>query len=86
LSKVTIYTTSNCPYCVSAKSLFKKLGIAYEEVSLEGKNELRMKLSEDNNGWRTVPMIFINEKFMGGFSDINDLHQKGQLTPLLGEK
>ncbi len=81
--KVTIYTTSNCPYCHSAKELFKKLNISYEEINLEEKPELREKLSNENNGWRTVPMIFIGSKFIGGFDDTNKLHKNGELMKLL---
>lgn len=83
MAQVQIYTTNTCPYCNAAKDLFKRLGSQYEEISLEGKNDLRMKLSEENNGWRTVPMIFIGGKFMGGFDDVNRLHSEGKLQGLL---
>lgn len=59
-----------------------KKGVAYEEVVLDGKdkelNELRQR-----TGMRTVPQIFINEKLIGGFSDMSQLDQEGQLDPLL---
>lgn len=59
-----------------------KKGVAYEEVVLDGKdkelNELRQR-----TGMRTVPQIFINEKLIGGFSDMTQLDQEGQLDPLL---
>jgi glutaredoxin 3 len=84
MTAVRIYTTSVCPYCSAAKALFKSLGIAYEEINLDGKDELRTKLSKENNGWRTVPMIFIFDKFVGGFDDVNKLHKNGELMKLLG--
>lgn len=82
-AEVRIYTTTHCPYCSSAKNLFKQLGVVFQEISLDHNDELRSKLSLENNGWRTVPMIFIGEKFMGGFDDVNKLHTKDQLLPLL---
>jgi glutaredoxin 3 len=82
---VKIYTTKVCPYCNSAKSLFRSLHQEYEEIGLDANPDLRAQLSEENGGWRTVPMIFINGKFMGGFDDVNALHRKGQLLPLLGK-
>jgi glutaredoxin 3 len=84
MAKVIIYTKSVCPYCSSAKELFKNLGVAFEEINLDGKDELRAKLSMENNGYRTVPMIFINNKFIGGFDDANSLHKKGELKNILG--
>jgi glutaredoxin 3 len=81
--KVKIYTTSVCPYCDAAKRLFKGLGIHFEEISLEGRHEERQRLSEANGGWRTVPMIFIGERFVGGFNDVKALHDRGELLDLV---
>jgi len=81
---VKIYTTRICPYCVAAKELFKSLNVAFEEISLEGQDDLRHRLSVENKGWRTVPMIFINSQFYGGFTDVESLHRQGKLLPLLG--
>ena len=86
MNSVIIYTTKVCPYCNAAKNLFKKLNVAYEEINLDDDPDLRAKLSMENNGWRTVPMIFINEKFIGGFDDTNKLYVDGSLFTLLGLK
>ena len=81
---VRIYTTKVCPYCNAAKNLFKTLKIEYEEINLDGNPDLRVQLSMENNGWRTVPMIFINNKFIGGFDDTNKLYKEGTLLKMLG--
>lgn len=83
MKHVKIYTTSVCPYCDSAKRLFKSLGVPFEEVSLEGRHEERIRLSQSNGGWRTVPMIFIGDQFIGGFDDAKRLHDRGELRPLI---
>lgn len=85
MPKVIIYTTSYCPYCTNAKNLFTNLKTPFEEISLDDNPELRTKLSKENNGWRTVPMIFINGKFVGGFDDVNTLHKSGALQKLLDD-
>ena len=82
--KVKIYTTTVCPYCNAAKNLFKNIHIDYEEINLDNEPDLRAKLTLENNGWRTVPMIFIDEKFVGGFDDVNKLYKEGSLHKLLG--
>jgi glutaredoxin 3 len=83
MKPVRIYTTSICPYCDSAKRLFKSLGVPFEEISLDGRHEERQRLSEANAGWRTVPMIFVGDKFMGGFTDVKAVHDRGELLPLI---
>lgn len=84
MAQVKIYSTNVCPYCVAAKNLFTQLGQSYEEINLQTNPSLREQLSNENNGWRTVPMIFINGRFLGGYSEVKALHDKGQLMPLLG--
>jgi glutaredoxin 3 len=83
LVKVKIYTTTVCPYCNAAKNLFKSIKVEYEEINLDDEPDLRAKLSMENNGWRTVPMIFIGEKFIGGFDDTNKIYKDGTLLKLL---
>lgn len=79
MREVKIYTTNVCPYCVQAKRLLTQLKVPYEEINLEEKPALRQKLSEENNGYRTVPMIFIDGKFLGGYSELAALHKQGKL-------
>lgn len=83
MKPVLIYTTSVCAYCDAAKKLLRSLNVEYEETKLDGKDALRQKLSQENNGWRTVPMIFIQGKFIGGFDDLNKLHKTGALQKFL---
>jgi glutaredoxin 3 len=83
MNTVKIYSTIVCPYCDAAKRLLKSLGVAYEDINLEGQHEERQRLSEANGGWRTVPMIFIGEKFIGGFDDLRALHSRGELMPMI---
>ncbi len=80
--KVTVYSKLNCPFCVRAKRLLEKKGVPYEEISVEGKDDLRTWLME-KTGQRTVPQIFAGERSLGGFSDIAALDEQGRLDPIL---
>jgi glutaredoxin 3 len=85
LPKITVYSKSYCPYCVRAKALLSKKGISFEEISVEGRDELRTWLVEQT-GQMTVPQIFAGDRSLGGFSDIDALDLEGKLDPiLLGE-
>ncbi len=83
MQDVIIYTTVPCPYCTSAKNLFQSLNIPFEEINIDSQPELGTKLSAENGGWRTFPMIFVKGKFLGGFTDVRQLHLNGGLLPLL---
>lgn len=81
-ARVVVYSTDYCPYCDRAKALLKKKGVAYEEIRVEDRPDLRSWLVEATRQ-RTVPQVFVNGKALGGFTDIAALDQRGQLDPLL---
>ncbi len=76
---VTVYTTRFCAYCVRAKRLLDKRDIPYEEIRLDRDHERRMELARQT-GWRTVPMIFIGEEFIGGSDELHALDRSGELA------
>jgi glutaredoxin 3 len=80
--KVTVYTKQSCPYCVRAKHLLGKKGVAYEEISVEGRDDLRGWLAE-RTGQLTVPQIFAGDRPLGGYSDVAALDAEGKLDPIL---
>lgn len=80
--KVTVYSKDHCPYCVRAKALLTRKGVSFEEISVEGRDELRDWLVEAT-GQRTVPQVFVGERSLGGFSDVAALDQEGKLDPIL---
>lgn len=80
--KITVYTKENCPFCVRAKALLSRKGVTFEEVKVEGRDDLRTWLVEAS-GQRTVPQIFVGERSLGGFMDIDALDKRGALDPAL---
>lgn len=82
MKTVKVYSTNYCPYCTRAKQLLKSKNIPFQEIDLTNDSELREKISGET-GHQTVPMIFIGDKFIGGFDNLNALSQKGELDALL---
>ena len=83
MAKVIIYSKDPCPYCVNAKRLLTNKGVEFEEIDLT--DDLgEMNRLKDLYGWRTVPMIMIDNKFIGGYDDMKALDRKGELDSLLG--
>lgn len=83
MSSVTIYTSSYCTYCRRAKRLLEAKQLAYEEVRLDEDAEKRKQLVERLN-WRTVPMIFVNGQFIGGYDELSALERSGEFDRMLG--
>ena len=82
-ASVLLYTRKWCGYCFAARRLLTSLGVAFGEIPLDRKPELRREISEKAGGWRTVPMIFIGDHFVGGYTEIAALHRKGGLLPMV---
>ncbi|MBV9043779.1 MAG: glutaredoxin 3 [Alphaproteobacteria bacterium] len=82
MSKITIYTTPICPYCVRAKALLKKKGAEFTEIDVFMDSDAREEM-ESKSHRRTVPQIFIGDKHVGGCDDLYALESQGQLDPLL---
>ncbi|MEM9254188.1 MAG: glutaredoxin 3 [Pseudomonadota bacterium] len=80
---VTMYTTRLCPYCIRARHLLDAKNVPYEDIAVDGKPELRRRMTE-LSGQRTVPQIWIGEHHVGGYTDLFQLEQLGQLDELLG--
>jgi len=82
MNSVIVYTSTFCGYCSAAKSLLSKKGIPYEEVNLSESPEMRQEIME-KWGWRTVPLIIINGKLIGGFRELASLESQNKLDSYL---
>lgn len=82
MAKVVVYSKSYCPYCDRAKNLLTSKNATYEEINVENDPKLYDDLKK-KTGLMTVPQIFINDKLIGGYTDLAALDQKGGLDPLL---
>ena len=80
---VTIYTTMFCPYCVRAKRLLGRKGVAFEEIAVDGDRDRRAEMIARAAGRRTVPQIFIGGRHVGGADELADLERAGELDALL---
>lgn len=85
MSKVTIYTSSLCPYCHMAKELLRTKCVTYEEVDVTGKPDLRAEMCA-KAGRHTVPQIWIGDHHVGGCDDLMCLERQGKLDSLLNMK
>jgi glutaredoxin 3 len=82
MSRITMYTTATCPYCVAAKNFLASRGASWEEVRVDLDFARRREMLE--RAQRTsVPQIFIGDTHVGGCDDLVALDSRGGLVPLL---
>lgn len=83
MPKVTIYTSSYCPYCIMAKRLLDKKGVPYDEISVDGRSAVRAEMTKKAGGRTSVPQIWIGDRHVGGCDDLHALDDAGKLDPML---
>ncbi|SDW79445.1 glutaredoxin 3 [Litoreibacter albidus] len=83
MATVEIYTSATCGYCHAAKRLLAQKGVSYDETDVSRDSGKKAAMIQRANGGRTVPQIFINDKHVGGYDDLNALDRAGKLDALL---
>jgi len=85
MQTVEIYTSPFCGFCVAAKRLLKKKGVAFEEFKVGRDPVKRQEMMTRANGGHTVPQIFIAGKHIGGCDELYGLERAGKLDAMLAE-
>lgn len=83
-AEVFIYSTRNCPYCVTAKQILNRKQIEFTDIALDGNQALQLEMQQ-KSGRRTVPQIWINNVHIGGCSELMKLEASGELDAMLTE-
>ncbi|MCR2044226.1 glutaredoxin family protein [Anaerosalibacter massiliensis] len=65
MKNITIYTANACPYCIKTKEYFLKKGIKYDEKNVQENSQAKQELL--SMGYRTVPVILIDDEEIVGF-------------------
>ncbi len=83
MTKVTMYSTAVCPFCINAERLLKSKGVTdIDKIRIDLDPAKRDEMMA-KTGRRTVPQIYIGEQHIGGFDDLAALDRAGRLAPLL---
>lgn len=83
MSKVTVYTTESCPYCLRAKALLTRKGVEFEEIMIpRTDHEGRDRLVAETGGY-SFPQIIIDGRNIGGWDEMSALDRAGELEALL---
>ena len=85
--KILLYVkgTKDQPQCGFSKAtidLFKKLGKPFDCVDVLANPDRRAHVPEYSQ-WPTFPQVFIEGKFNGGCDIVHEMHEQGDLAPLV---
>jgi glutaredoxin len=72
--RAIVWSKYNCPYCDQAKALLKSKNISFEERKI-GDGYTKEELLEAVPDARSVPQIFLDNKLIGGFTELRQYIQ-----------
>jgi glutaredoxin 3 len=75
MTKAVLWSKDSCPFCVQAKALLEARGIEYEERNVS-RDWTKEQLLEAVPTARTLPQIFLDDNYIGGFTDLRS-HLRG---------
>ncbi len=81
MQKATLYTKDYCPFCSKAKNLLDNKQIPYNDIDITHDEELQKKAREVS-GRKTVPQIFFGEHHIGGYDELEEVEENGELEQL----
>jgi glutaredoxin 3 len=84
--EIVMYSTAWCGYCQRARNLLERKGVAVREIKIDEDPAERDVMLSRSGGRRTVPQIFIGERYVGGYDDLAALDRSGELDKLLPKK
>ena len=69
MTRAVVWSKDSCPFCVQAKALLKQKEISFEERNIN-KDWTKEQLLEAVPNARTLPQIFLDDKLVGGFTEL----------------
>lgn len=84
MAEVELYTNKGCGACVNAKRLLDSKGVQYEEIRLGSSRRTDVEFQVRTNGSKTIPQIFIDDEWIGGFEELLKYDNANELDWRLG--
>ena len=70
MDKYTIYSRNVCSYCVAAKNLLASKNLDFIEKNIDQSQHFFNEMRQLAPNMRTVPVIFINNELIGGYTEL----------------
>jgi len=83
VARVQMFLTGGCGYCRAALRLLEEKGVADVDAVRVDLEPARRAEMQARSGRSSVPQIWIGERHVGGFAELDALQRAGELDPLL---
>jgi monothiol glutaredoxin len=86
-NKVILYMKGSkempmCGFSARAVTLLREIGVDFKDVNILVDQEKREAIKKFSD-WPTIPQLYIGGEFIGGSDIMLEMHQKGELEPMI---
>jgi glutaredoxin 3 len=85
MKPITVYMTPNCGYCLAVRSILREAGFAFEEIDVSADPARRGEMIALTGGRMSTPQVFVGDRLVGGWDELDALDRSGRLRPLVTE-
>lgn len=82
LMRNIMYTSDYCPFCRMAYQLLDEKGVVYKKISVDENPDIWKEIHQ-KTGRSTVPQIYINDQYIGGYDDLSAADRSGELSMII---
>ena len=79
---IEIYGADFCGYCKRAEHLLINKGLKYTKYDVAHDKNKKIEMYK-RTGYTSIPQIFINNKHIGGCSELFELDKSGKLDKMI---
>ena len=74
-----------CGFSANAVAILNYFNVEFKSYNVLENDELRQGIKNFSD-WPTIPQIYINQEFIGGFDILKDMAESGDFEQILKEK
>ena len=74
-----------CGFSANAVAILNYFNVNFKSYNVLENDELRQGIKQFSD-WPTIPQIYINQEFIGGFDILKDMAESGDFEEILKEK
>jgi glutaredoxin 3 len=78
-----MYSKWGCGYCMRAQRLLSATGVVVEHINVTFRPASYREMVRRSGGRTSAPQIFIGERHVGGYRELVDMDERGELDVLL---
>ena len=79
---IVLFTIYGCPFCQNSVRFLRENHIPFKAFNI-GNNARLMTELANSTGWKTVPKIFVQGRFIGGYNELMKIAKSGELQARL---